>query len=452
MYGMDEKIVHNAKKIQNTDFIYGLEDKVPLGKSVVYGLQHLIAFLASAVVMPVVVGTALGLDQQAIAEFLQRTFIFGGVAGILQAKFGHKYPLVDGPSGLWTGLLVLIAASITAQGKPIELLRTDLEMGMLIAGVVLILLCVFRLVTHISKLFTPLVNGVIIMLMTLQLSPSMVKGMTGISENGSYLDWRYVVVAIVTVVCALGINLKAKGFIQSIATLLGVIVGWILAVILGITKDIHMVEGKFVTLPEPFAYGTPTFDAGVVIICVIGSLVLLSMVFTGVSGMSEALEIPVDRKKFTTTTLIQGIMTIGSGIWPVIGPMPYISSVGILLMTRVAAVWPFIVGCIMMIILGVLAPVGALFASMPIAVGYAALLIVFALIFGQGIKEFRKLNFTNRESYIIGISLLVGIGIMFLPASAFTALPGVIGYILSNGLIVGTILVLLLEHVLIRKK
>ena len=106
----------------------------------------------------------------------------------------------------------------------------------------------------------------------------------------------------------------------------------------------------------------------------------------------------------------------------------------------------------MMIILGVLAPVGALFASMPIAVGYAALLIVFALIFGQGIKEFRKLNFTNRESYIIGISLLVGIGIMFLPSSAFSVLPGVIGYILSNGLIVGTILVRLLEHVLIRKK
>ncbi len=439
-------------KKRSLELLYELDDKVPMGKSVVYGLQHLIAFLASAVVMPVVVGTALGLDQQAIAEFLQRTFIFGGAAGILQAKFGHRYPLVDGPSGLWTGLLVLIAATITGQGKAIEVLRTDLETGMIIAGIVLILLCVFRLVGHISKLFTPTVNGVIIMLMTLQLSPSMVKGMTGITDNTSVLDWRYVLVAVVTVVVALGINLKTKGFIQSIATLLGVAIGWILGLILGITKEIQMVEDRLITLPETFAYGAPTFDPGVTIICVIGSLVLLSMVFTGVSGMAEALETPVERKKFTTTTFIQGIMTIGSGIWPVIGPMPYISSVGILLMTRVAAIWPFIVGCIMMIILGLFAPVGALFASMPIAVGYGALLFVFALIMGQGLKEFRKLPVTNRESFIIGISLLVGIGTMFLPASAFSVLPNTLSYIFSNGLILGTILVLLMEHVLMRKK
>ena len=105
-----------------------------------------------------------------------------------------------------------------------------------------------------------------------------------------------------------------------------------------------------------------------------------------------------------------------------------------------------------MIVMGMIAPIGAFFSTIPSAVGYAALIMIYALIMGQGFNELKKVKFTNRESFITGISLLIGMGVMFLPAEAFSGLPQVAGYILSNGLIDGMAVAFLLEHVVLRQK
>lgn len=105
-----------------------------------------------------------------------------------------------------------------------------------------------------------------------------------------------------------------------------------------------------------------------------------------------------------------------------------------------------------MMILGLVAPVCTFFAAIPPAVGYSAMMIVFALMLEQGIKEFRKVEFTNREGFIVGISFMIGAGIMFLDTAAFMDLPQMLRYIVSNGLIMGLIITVILEHVILRKK
>ena len=105
-----------------------------------------------------------------------------------------------------------------------------------------------------------------------------------------------------------------------------------------------------------------------------------------------------------------------------------------------------------MMLLGVIAPICTFFAAIPPAVGYSAMMIVFAMMLQQGIQEFKKVELTNREGFIIGISFMIGAGIMFLNADAFMTLPQMLRYIVSNGLIVGLIVALLMEHILLRKK
>src|SRR5665648_1182455 len=97
--------------------LYKLEDKLPIEKNIVYGFQHVIYFGISAVIMPVVVGTLLGLNQHELAGMLQRTFVLCGIVSILQVKFGHKYPIIDGPAGLWAGILNLMAGLAPTLGK-----------------------------------------------------------------------------------------------------------------------------------------------------------------------------------------------------------------------------------------------------------------------------------------------------------------------------------------------
>ena len=99
----------------NNEIKYQLADEVPQKENIVLALQHVIFFVASAVVMPVVVGYALGLSQIEVADTLQRTFFLCGVVSILQAALGHRYPIIDGPAGLWSGLLILMAGTMRSE-------------------------------------------------------------------------------------------------------------------------------------------------------------------------------------------------------------------------------------------------------------------------------------------------------------------------------------------------
>lgn len=446
------KETKTAKAVDKCGMLYGLEEKVPAGKCTVYGIQYLVYFLAGSAIMPVIIGAYLGLDQAEIAQMLQRTFLLSGGVSILQAIFGHRYPIIDGPAGLWMGLLIILAGSATAFGKDLAILRTDLEIGMIVAGIMVIIVGLTGLMQKILKIFNPIVNGTFLILMVLQMSATVMKGATGISSGYETIQPKFLLVFIVTTVIIVVINLKTKGFIQSIATLIGVVCGWVLAYALGISPEFISAGTGIIAVPQPFAWGTPTVDPSVIITCLIGEFVLFSNFATSINGMSELLEVPNTPQKIKRSTVLFGITAALTGIFPVTGFVPFASAPSTTKLTRVAARSPFILGGVFMMILGVIAPVCTFFAAIPPAVGYSAMMIVFALMLAQGIKEFKKIEFTNREGLIVGISFMIGAGIMFIDAAAFMNLPQMLRYIVSNGLVMGLIIAIVLEHIVLRVK
>ena len=92
---------------KNTGFQY--DKDITTGQSVIYAFQNLIIFMASAVVMPIVVGYAVGLSQAEVAQMLQRTFFLCGIMTLLQVKWGHGFPIQEGPAGLWSGIFLSLA-------------------------------------------------------------------------------------------------------------------------------------------------------------------------------------------------------------------------------------------------------------------------------------------------------------------------------------------------------
>ncbi len=445
----------NRKKVLTPDengMLYGLEDKVPAGQCTVYGIQYLIYFLAGSAIMPVIIGVYLGLDQAEIAQMLQRTFLLSGGVSILQALFGHRFPIIDGPAGLWMGLLIILAGAASAFGKDLAVLRTDMELGMICAGVLVIIIGLTGLMQKILKIFNPIVNGTFLILMVLQMSATVIKGATGISSGYETIQPKFLIVFLVTTVIIVIINLKTKGFIQSIATLIGVVCGWVLAYALHISPEFISSGKGFIAVPEAFAWGTPTVDPSVIITCLIGEFVLISNFATSINGMSELLNRPNSPQIIKRSTLWFGITAALCGIFPVTGFVPFASAPSTTKLTRVAARGPFILGGVFMMILGVIAPVCTFFAAIPPAVGYSAMMIVFALMLEQGIREYKKVQFSNREGFIVGISFMIGAGIMFLDTASFMTLPQMLRYIVSNGLIMGLIISILLEHIILRKK
>lgn len=430
---------------------YGLYDEIPPKENFVYALQQIVLFLANCVILPVTVGYALGFEQNQIAVILQSTFVLCGIMTLLQLKWGHRFSIQDGPAGLWAGLILAMAISMPTLGKSLDVLRTDLETGVIIGGLVVIILGASGLIVHVSKLFTPVINGLVTIFMVLQVSFSVVKGMIGVDTQTYQIEPSTFIVSMITLIVILMLYYYGRGFIQSIAIFIGMGVGWAITAVLGKTTSADYDATSIISLPKFMAWGKPTFDLGITVTCVIGALMLLSMSFAALTGMSELVGEEISDKKLRSAVSLHGLSTVMTGSFGTIGFMTYISSIGVVQMTGVASTKPLKLASWAMIAMGLIGPVGMFLSTIPASVGNCGQTMIFALCIGQGLKEFRKVEFTGREDLIVGLSMVIGTGIMFMPAEVFLKMPPVASCILSNGLIVGMLIAFLLEHVVLRK-
>ncbi len=433
---------------KNKELLYNLEDRPPIDRNLVYAVQWLGFAVANSAVLPLVVGSALGLDQAGIATLAQRTFFFQALASLLQVCFGHRLPIIEGPSGMWWGIFITLAATAPGLGKPLSLLRTDLELGVMVAGVILIVLGMTGLMGRALKLFTPAVTGSVLVLLGLQLSGTFVRGMFGIGAGGS-IDLKSAFVSVLVVFIVMLISLKARGFLKSIAVLIGIAAGWIIAVLVGVSPGEFIRSEAIVALPGLFAWGAPTFDPGIVFVSVLTGLLVLSNLVASILAMERVLNIELPQKSYNRGVVFTGFADILAGLGATVGFVPYSAGAGMVALTRVAARLPFVIFTFALIILGLLPQVGAFLASMPEPVGYSVLLASFCQMLGFGLKDYARLEFNARDYFVVGLPILFGTGVMNLPAGAFAGIPVFAQYILGNGFIGGMLLCMFLEHILL---
>jgi len=428
---------------------YGLDANLSSGKTVAYGFQHMILLIANAAIMPVIIARGLGLGSTEISDMLLRTFFICGVLCILQTRFGHRYPIIDGPSGMWLTVWIGLASVASVMHGDMALLRSNIEFGMLISGVIVIVIALSGRMKYIAKLFTPLVNGVFLILMPIQLSKSFIGGMLGTVYGGTVIDGKSLAAFWITVATMILVNIFGAPFVKSIAILIGIAVGWIFAAAVGIGSFTDAAgASSIIKLPELFAWGTPVLDPGVLLTCIIGSFLLFANVLASMLGMADAINDEFTEKQLNRGTFFFGITTMATGVFSTIGFVPFATSIGIVRMTGVATRKPFYLGSAAMIVLGIIGPVGLFFAAIPPSVGYGSLCVLFAIIVKQGADYIKKAELTERKGFAFGISLLTGTGIMMQPFDLFSTLPTFIIPFVSNGLLVGVILTIILEQAL----
>ncbi len=435
-----------------TNLLYGLEDRPPAGRTVLYAAQWLFFTLANSAVVPVVVGNALGLDQAGVAGLVQRTFFFQGVASFLQVGLGHRLPIIEGPSGMWWGIFITLAAIAPGLGKPLSVLRTDLELGVMAAGTIVLLTGVSGLVGKARQLFTPPVTGSVLVLLGIQLSGTFVRGMLGLGAGSGVVDWRACLVSLSVVTVVVLVNLKARGFIKSLAVLAGIAAGWLAAFPAGLAGGLEWGAGSFISTPEIFAWGPPTFDGGVVLACVLTGLLVLSNLVASIMAMEKALGVELPAITYNRGVALTGLADILAGTGATVGFVPYSAGAAMVSMTGVASRLPFALFALALAVLGLLPPVAAFLASIPEPAGYSVLLASFCQMVVFGLRDYARLALNERDSFVIGITLLFGTGAMFLPPGVLAGLPSLVRYILGNGFLCGMLLCLLLEHVFLPEK
>ncbi|MCM3569735.1 purine/pyrimidine permease [Neobacillus mesonae] len=414
------------------------------------GIQWAVFMLTSIIAVPVVVGAAFHMSPAEISTFMERMLFITGAATLIQIFFGHKLPIVEGAAGMWWAIFILLG-TISVPGERSHLLQ-QLELGLIVAGAFLAILGLLPIIEKIRGLFTPIVTGVYLILLVCQMSGPFLQSLLGITATG-HLDVKITFICLLEIIIILTLSLKANGILKSMGPLIGIIAGWVLFHFFGLIKSGKTYEpSNWFKLPEIFAWGMPEFNIGIILTSVITSIVLISNVIASILVVGIVLEREITSKQYQKGLFGNGIGLIFSGMFSVVGVVPLSVGAGFIGTTGIKKMRPLIIGAVLIMAAGFFPYIGGFLATLPMEVAYASLFIPFAQMMGFGIRDLMGREPSNRNLLVIGLSLIVGVGIMFMPAESFESVAPWLRNIVSNGLIVGLILCLLLEHVMFEKQ
>jgi xanthine/uracil permease len=429
------------------ELLYRLNELPPWPRVLVYGLQWAVIFLPTITILSAISSEFLNLHGQEKVLFFQRLLAVTGGVMILQTLWGHRYPLLDGPaSALLLSFIVLAPRGVqTIQG------------GMIAGGAFLLVLSLSGVLQRLEPLFTDNVVGVILILIAVTILPylaPMMIGAQGRVAEGKAGDPLTFAVSVAVIVSIALFSHWLRGFPKTIALFLGVILGTAVMWFLGRMEVGGIRTASWVSLPSPLVPGLPQFS-------LTGTLTFLvayiAVMINGVGSMysigevvgKDGLSARVERGIAAT-----GLGGIAAGLLGIIGTVSYAHSPGIVLITRVGSRFAVTVCGSLLVSLVFLQKILAVLAAVPASVVGAAMITGMSAQVGAGISVLSRSGRTldGRDYLVVGVPILLGAVVSILPQAFFLMFPFTVRALLQNGLVVGIVAVLLLEHLLLRRQ
>lgn len=428
----------------DSELSYGVDDWPPLLRNLLYGFQWTVIFLPSILIISTISSEYLGLRGNDKALFFQRNLLITGGIVILQTLWGHRYPILDGPAtALLLSLLILAPDGMEA-----------IQGGMIAGGCFLMILSFSGFMRSVDHLFTDNVIGVIFVLIAVTLFPYVSSVVIGLRPGFPSGEPIVFLISIIVMICIVLMSHWLPGFPRTLSLLLGIILGTLLYWLLGRMTIALLGEVPWLSLPQPLFPGLPRFSLTVTLTFLVAYIaVMVNGVGTiysigeivGPEGMAGRV------KRGMTATGLGGIL---AGILGGIGSVSFGLSAGVVLVTRTGSRFPVALCGLLLLFLAFFQKLMAIIAAIPVPVVGAAMVVGLAAQVGAGISILTRSgrSLDGRDYLVIGIPITMGGIVSILPEGFFNAFPSTVHALLKNGLIVGIILVLLLEHIFLHRK
>ncbi|WP_432354232.1 uracil/xanthine transporter [Sporosarcina sp. A2] len=405
------------------------------------GIQWLFFMVVNTVVVPLSISLAFGLTDAETAGLIRTSFITIGAASLLQSLIGHRYPLLEGHGGIWWGLVLSLCASAPAMGLSYSELGGSLAVGMLLAGVVTIVLGAIGFTELLQKIFNPVVLVIYLFLLSVQLILYFFKGMMGIGEGGA-INLPIAFLSVIIVVAVLVMSLIGRGGIANFSILIGMIGGWGAYVLFFGSETMPSAGG---TIFKLLPLGEPKLHIGIVVTAFIAGLINMANSLVAISTVESLFNERTTLARYQKSYYVTGAGTIIAGLFGLIPFGPYSSSIGFLQSTRIFQRGPFILGSVLFIVLGLVPALGGFFSTMPATVGDSVLFVAYLQLFSTAIRNVRRLPLDSISMHRLTIPMLVGLSILNVPPATFGAFPIMLQPLVSNGLLVGVLLSVMME-------
>lgn len=398
----------NKPKNSSIDNIYTLDGRVPIGKAVPFGLQHILAMFVANIAPIIIVTGACGLTESQTAMLIQSAMLIAGIGTLIQIfpiwRIGSGLPIVMGISFTFVSILCFIGATYgygTVMGAVL--------VGGLIEGV----LGLFA--KYWTKIISPIVAASVVTAIgfsLLSVGASSFGGGSGSENFGSAQNW---ILGTVTLLACILFNLFAKSYFKQLSVLFGLIVGYILAVCMGMIDFSAMTDTPILAVPRflPFQM---EFNPNAIITVVLIFLVSATETIGDTWALaSSGLKRDVTAKETAGAIACDGILSSISSLFGCLPITSFSQNVGLVAMTKVVNRFTIATGAIIMILAGIFPIFGAILATLPDAVLGGCTLMMFGTIVISGIQMIGKCGFTQRNIMIAALSLSIGLGFTQVP-------------------------------------
>lgn len=424
--------------METVKFKYLLDDHLPPAETAVYGLQWFLVTVPCIIILGAIAGGIADGDSAAgQLRYLQKLFLLTGLIMLVQVLRGHRLPLIVGPAAVLLSGIVATQAN-TAGGAA--------YFSMALCGLVLAGLSWFKLLHRLSRLFTPRIVGIVLLLIAFTLLPTILNLITAGSDN----PFTQLVFAMIMILLLLLGQRLLPDILKS------TLVAW--ALLVGSLAYYTLVAGAWPqTLPTPAAAGGWQwaaagfqFDSVVFISFLFCFLALTANDLGSIQSIAGLLGVTDAAKRSNDGLLVTGLGNVLAGLLGVIGPVNYSLSSGIMIATGCASRFPLAVAAGALIIVAFIPAIIAVFSYVPpVVIGSLLCFIMCSQVAAGMLVLGKSLETSGFETgMIVGLSLMLGTLAAFLPAQVTTSIPAVVRPLVTNGFVVGITAALLLEHVI----
>jgi xanthine permease len=404
------------------------------------GIQHVLAMYAGAVIVPLIVGGALGLTGEQLTYLVSIDIFMCGIATLLQVWRNKFFGI---------GLPVVLGCTFTAVGPMIAIGGqygiSAIYGSILVSGIFVV--AISKYFGKLVRFFPPVVTGSVVTIIGITLIPVAMNNMAGGQGSPDFGSLTNIGLAFGTLLFIIVLFRFFKGFVRAIAILLGLGAGTVVAYFMGMVNFKAVAEASWFHMPAPFYFGLPTFEVSAILTMILVAMVSL-VESTGVYfALGDICEEKLEEKDLASGYRAEGLAIILGAFFNAFPYTTYSQNVGLLQLSGVKTKNVIYTAGAFLVLLGLVPKIGALTTIIPTPVLGGAMVAMFGMVVAYGIKMLSAVEFSSQENLlIIACSVGMGLGVTAVP-ELFAQMPSSIRILTENGIVAGSLTAIVLNLV-----
>jgi len=400
----------------NNNVIYQLDGRPKLREAIPLGLQHILAMFVGNVTPLIIISNVLNLDAATKASLIQCAMFVSGIVTLMQCyplgPIGAKLPIVMGTSFGFVPAATAIGVKYGIEGI----------LGACLVGALFEILVGGLVLKRIRKYFPPVVTGIVVLTMGIALLPTGVNYFAGGVGAADFASPSNLFLGTIVLITVIFFKQYTKGMLSISSVLIGLIVGYLVAIPMGKIDFSSLSQAAFVSIPVPFQLGFSFHMDAIIAMIFVYMVSTVETIGDTTAIANSGLGREASEKEIVGAVLADGIGSFLGAIFNVLPNTSFGQNVGIVAMTKIVNRFVVATGAFILIIAGIFPKVGALISLMPASVLGGASIVMFSMIVVSGIRLITTDKLTERNAMIIAVSLGLGLGVAYVPGF-FDAFP-----------------------------